>query len=142
MTPMRKLALIVLVLAGLVAGSAGAATTGDIPDNQVFITYKGASYTLKVPEGWTRSGSGSTVTFRDKDNSIRIVVEAKHHPAGKITFRTKGVPNSVTGKRVTLVVDRYYKPKGAKTAVIDLAGPVGVDNVDAFKFVADSFRWR
>jgi hypothetical protein len=139
---MHRLALIALVLTGFVAGSAGAAVAGDIPDNQIFITYKGAGYTIKVPEGWTRSGSGSSVTFRDKDNSIKIVIEAKHHAAGKVTFRTKSAPNPVTGKSVTLVVDRYYEPKGAKTAVIDLAGPVGVDNVDAYKYVAASFRWR
>jgi hypothetical protein len=138
---MHKIALALLTLS-LLAGSAGAAVAGDIPDNQVFITYKGAGYTIKVPEGWTRSGSGSTVTFRDKDNSIRIAIEAKHHAAGKVTFRTRSAADPVTGKRLTLVVDRYYKPKAAKTAVIDLAGPVGVDNVDAFKYVAASFTWR
>jgi hypothetical protein len=134
--------VLVLVVVGLVAGSARAATAGDIPDNQIFITYKGAGYTIKVPEGWTRSGSGTTVVFRDKDNSIAISIEATHHRAGKTSFKRRGAPNPVTGKRVTLVVDRYYKPKGGKTAVIDLAGAVGVDNVDAYKYVANSFRWR
>ncbi len=139
---MHKLTLSSLVLAGLVAGFAGPAAAADIPDNQIFITYRGAGYTIKVPEGWTRSGSRTTVSFRDKDNSIRIAIEARHHPAGKTTSRTTGAPNPVTGKRVALVVDRYYRPKGGKTAVIDLAGPVGVDNVDAFKYVANSFRWK
>jgi hypothetical protein len=106
------------------------------------VTYRGAGYSLKVPEGWARSGSGARVRFRDKDNSIQIVVQPGHHAAGKTSFRRRSAPNPVTGKRVTLLVDRYYKPKGTKTAVIELAGPVGVDNVDAYKYIANSFRWR
>jgi hypothetical protein len=136
---MRYVLIAVLVVS---AWSAGVASAADIPDNQVFVAYRGAGYTLKVPEGWARSGSGAHVLFRDKDNSIRIAILPRHHRAGKTTFHSKGAPNPVTGKRVALVTDRYYKPKGAKTAVIELAGPVGVDNVDAYKYVANSFRWR
>ena len=53
-----------------------------------------------------------------------------------------GSPNLVTGKRVTLTVDRYYLPHGSKQAVVDLATPVGVDNVDAYRLIVESFRWR
>lgn len=47
---------------------------GDIPDNQVFTEYTppGASFSVKVPEGWSRSTNGRTVTFTDKYNSIQI----------------------------------------------------------------------
>ncbi|MCU1497624.1 MAG: lipoprotein [Acidimicrobiales bacterium] len=47
---------------------------GDIPDDQVFVTYTppGASFSVKVPEGWARSTSGGVVTFTDKYNSIEI----------------------------------------------------------------------
>jgi hypothetical protein len=47
---------------------------GDIPDNQVFVAYTppGASFSVKVPEGWSRSSAGETVTFTDKYNSIQI----------------------------------------------------------------------
>jgi hypothetical protein len=47
---------------------------GDIPDNQVFVTYRpaGAMFTVKVPEGWARSSSAGAVTFTDKLNSITI----------------------------------------------------------------------
>jgi hypothetical protein len=139
---MRTRARSAAVVLAVAAATAVPALAADIPDNQVFVTYRGAGYTLKVPEGWARSGSGARVAFRDKDNSIRIVIRAGHHAAGKTTFRSRSAPNAVTGKRVTLVTDRYYKPKGAKTAVLELSGPVGVDNVDAYKYVANSFRWR
>jgi len=47
---------------------------GDIPDNQLYVTYKGASgvYAVNVPEGWARTDAGSTTTFVDKLNSIKI----------------------------------------------------------------------
>lgn len=47
---------------------------GDIPDDQVFVAYTppGASFSLKVPEGWARSSSNGSVTFTDKYNSIEV----------------------------------------------------------------------
>ena len=48
----------------------------------------------------------------------------------------------MTGKRVTLVVDRYYLSHSGKEAIVDLATPQGVDNVDAYRLMIESFRWR
>ena len=47
---------------------------GDIPDNQAFVVYTAAdrSFTVKYPEGWAQTQSGSTVTFSDKFNSITL----------------------------------------------------------------------
>jgi hypothetical protein len=47
---------------------------GDIPDDQVFVRYSppGASFSVKVPEGWARSAKGGAVTFTDKLNSISM----------------------------------------------------------------------
>ncbi len=51
-----------------------ASPPGDIPDNQVFVAYSppGGGYSIKVPEGWSRSSSGGATTFTDKLNSIRL----------------------------------------------------------------------
>ena len=51
---------------------------GDIPDNQAFVTYTApdGSYAVDVPEGWARSGAGSTTTFTDKLNSIELDTSA------------------------------------------------------------------
>ena len=89
----RKLAVAVAVLAlgaplGLAAcGGSGSSTQatvdpnaaevsppGDIPDDQVFVSYSppGAGYSVKVPEGWSRSSSGGAVTFTDKLNSVQL----------------------------------------------------------------------
>jgi hypothetical protein len=63
-------------------------------------------------------------------------------PAIKVVYSTESAPNSVTGKRVTLNVDRYYLSRSGKQAVVDLGSPVGVDNVDAYRLMIESFRWR
>src|SRR5207253_2707502 len=63
-------------------------------------------------------------------------------PAFKIVYTTQSAPNAVTGKRVTLTVDRYYVWKGGKEAIVDLGTPVGVDNVDAYRLMIESFKWK
>src|SRR5438105_845746 len=152
---------------------ANSAAAGDIPDNQVFLRFANpaAGYSIKYPEGWAQSGTGTRVTFRDKNNIVRIVVLRAARPtpahvarelavlggaqvrqaprpltlpgasAVKATYATQSAPNAVTGKRVTLVVDRYYLWRGGKEAIVDLATPVGVDNVDAYRLMIESFRW-
>jgi hypothetical protein len=47
---------------------------GDIPDNQVYVGYKppGGGYTVKVPEGWSRTNAGGTVVFTSNLNSIQL----------------------------------------------------------------------
>ena len=63
-------------------------------------------------------------------------------PAYKVVYSTRSAPNAVTGKRVTLVVDRYYLWRAGRRAVVDLGTPRGVDNVDAYRLMIESFRWR
>jgi len=131
-----------------------------------------AGYSIKYPEGWARQGSARSVVFRDKNNIVRIVVTAGARPtassiraevgalpgasvagspaatpvggapAVKVVYTTRSAPNPVTGKRVKLVVDRYYLWKAGTRAVVDLGTPEGVDNVDAYRLMIESFRWR
>ena len=60
----------------------------------------------------------------------------------KTTYTTLSAPNPVTGKGVLLVVDRYEFAKAGKRATVDLGTPKGVDNVDAYRRMINSFRWR
>jgi hypothetical protein len=62
--------------------------------------------------------------------------------AVKVTYTTVSPPNDVTGKRVKLTVDRYVLARDGRVATVDLATPVGVDNVDAYRLMAQSFRWK
>jgi hypothetical protein len=63
-------------------------------------------------------------------------------PAIKISYSTESAANPVTGKRVLLLVDRYVLPGAGHYAVADLGTPKGVDNVDAYRMMIGSFRWR
>jgi hypothetical protein len=158
---------------GALQAEANATAAGDIPDNQVFLVFKNgeAGYSMKYPEGWAQQGSGKRVTFRDKNNIVRIVVSSgaaptkasvqadiggltaahlqsgpqamtlPHAKAYKVVYSTESAPNAVTGKRVKLVVDRYYVWKPGRLAVVDLGTPEGVDNVDAYRLMIESFRW-
>jgi hypothetical protein len=63
-------------------------------------------------------------------------------PAVKATYTTQSAPNPVTGKRVTLIVDRYELAHNGRVAVVDLGTPRGVDNVDAYRRMIQSFTWR
>ncbi|HWX45875.1 MAG TPA: hypothetical protein VNY52_11210 [Solirubrobacteraceae bacterium] len=68
-------------------------------------------------------------------------ISLKSGPAVKATYTTQSAPNPVTGKQVTLTVDRYVLAHGGRLAVVDLGTPVGVDNVDAYKRMIESFKW-
>jgi hypothetical protein len=70
------------------------------------------------------------------------MISLKSGPAVKATYTTQSAPNPVTGKRVTLTVDRYELSHAGRLAVVDLGTPVGVDNVDAYKRMIESFKWR
>jgi hypothetical protein len=68
-------------------------------------------------------------------------INLKAGPAIKVTYTTTSAPNPVTGKRVVLMVDRYELAKKGRVAVIDLGTPTGVDNVDAYRLMSESFTW-
>lgn len=126
---------------------AQAAATGDIPDNQVFLVFHDAQagYSIRYPEGWARRGPANDVTFQEKANAVHVFVrkDAPHgKPGVKSTHTGRSAPDPVTGKRLPLTIDRYEFPHGGKVAVVDLVTPVGVDNVDAYRLISESFQWR
>jgi len=162
---------------GALSAEAQSAATGDIPDNQVFLSFTNpvAGYSMSYPEGWTRKGDGRNVTFSDKNNIVRVVVATGPAPtvasvqseltalehnnptlkfmkpravalrsgsAIKATYTTESAPNPVTGKSVLLIVDRYELAHAGKRATVDLGTAKGVDNVDAYRMMIQSFTWR
>ncbi|HKB50441.1 MAG TPA: hypothetical protein VKC63_03320 [Solirubrobacterales bacterium] len=63
-------------------------------------------------------------------------------PVVKITYSRLSAPDPVTGKRLKLIIDRYEYGNKGKVAVLDLATPEGVDNVDAYRMISESFEWQ
>jgi hypothetical protein len=55
---------------------------GDIPDTQAYVPFTppGGGFSVKVPEGWSRSAAGGVLTFTDKLNAIRIESHAAQAP--------------------------------------------------------------
>jgi hypothetical protein len=162
---------------GALSADAKSAATGDIPDNQNFLTFsdKRAGFSMRYPEGWSQKRTGSGVAFQDKNNLVRVDVRKgsaptvasvaaelaklkvtnptlkaqtpkkfvlKGKPAIKVTYTTTSAANQVTGKSVVLMVDRYELGNRGRVAVIDLGTPTGVDNVDAYRMMSESFTWR
>lgn len=58
-----------------------------------------------------------------------------------LVFHLPAAPDPVTGKQVPSTVDRYYVPGPTGLAIISLSTPDGVDNVDAFRQMIESFTW-
>jgi hypothetical protein len=163
--------------AAALSAEAKSGASGDIPDNQVFVTLHDAAagYSMQYPEGWVQGGGGADVTLRDKSNVVHIVVRRGRAPragdavrelnrqrgttpslqagppsnvtiggasAVKVSYSTRSAPNPVTGKPVLLLVDRYVVSGPGRYAVADLGTPKGVDNLDAYRMMIGSFRWR
>jgi hypothetical protein len=172
-------------------GSAGSASAqgqesppaGDIPDTVAFVPYTppDGRFTVSVPEGWSRTGTGTgtdaagLVSWTDKLNAAAVElrpaataptpasVQAADLPAlaaqpgyragavstvlrraGQavlVTYRVSSPANPVTGRTYPNAVERYSFFRNGTEAVITLSGPVGADNVDAYRTITDSFRW-
>jgi hypothetical protein len=121
---------------------------GDIPDNQVFVSYHSAAggYTLDMPEGWSRTESGADVTLVDKFHAITVEVtsqstapttasaEANDLPRlqsqveafEKVTVTTTDLP---AGKAVLI----RYRANSAADAVTGKKMRLEIDRYEVFK---------
>lgn len=140
---------------------------GDIPDTQRFLTYSSPSgYRVLYPEGWSRTMRGSGVRFtwhydgeqvsmltgnasahiRSTFTSVKAmrVTHARIHgnPVTLYTFTSQSRTNSVTGRSVRLESNSYVYANGTRLAVVDLWAPQGADNVDQWRKISQSFRWK
>jgi hypothetical protein len=78
--------------------------------------------------------------------AVRITkVAAVELPAGSaivISFSSNSEPNAVTGKAIRLENDRYLLWRNGRLATLTLWAPLGADNVDQWRLMSRSFRWR
>lgn len=81
--------------------------------------------------------SGSQAAFE-----LRGVTSVKV-PAGtgvRIVYRRNSAPDPVTGRQYRDEVERYEVVGGGREIVMELFGPVGSDNVDAYRTMIQSLR--
>jgi hypothetical protein len=63
-------------------------------------------------------------------------------PAVETIYQVNSPPNGVTGRQYRLVIERFELYRHGRGAVIDLSSAVGSDNVDPWRIVSESFRWK
>jgi hypothetical protein len=120
--------------------------SGDIPDNQAYVAYAppAGGFTVKVPEGWSRSSAGGAVTFTDKLNTIRVETKTAQAPLTARDARQTEVPklaSSVSGFRPGKV-SAVARKAGTAVRITYLAkakpdpvtGKTGVDAVERYVF--------
>jgi hypothetical protein len=180
MTILRRVLVPLSLLVAMVSPAAAPADTpspGDIPDNQAFVRLTTGSYSLKTPEGWSRTTGAHIVKLTDKYNAIsvataalpaaptvrsvttgelprlRAAVAGFHspsvttvvRPAGRVVlirYQARSRRDEVTGRTIVNDVERYEFWKAGQLAVVTLQAPHGSDNVDPWRVVTTSFRWR
>ena len=119
---------------------AQSAATGDIPDNQVFLSFHNSveGYTIRYPEGWARKGAGALVSFQDKANIIRVNVAKGPGPtpssvASALAALRKTDPTVTAGKpqQVTIggapVIKVTYTRQSAPDPVTGKRLPLTID---------------
>jgi hypothetical protein len=93
---------------------------GDIPDNQVFITYHSPlGFSIKVPEGWARRDAGDGATFNDKYNTVVLSFQARVEPLRVAGVKGSEVPAlEKMGKAIRVSAVKELKlPSGRAIAV-------------------------
>lgn len=78
---------------------------GDIPDTQVFITYRNpdAGYSLKVPEGWARAQAGADVKFLAKLDAVSVTIARRNASPTLAWVKSSYVPAMVRAGRAVNV---------------------------------------
>jgi hypothetical protein len=76
--------------------------------------------------------SGGEVSSVDRAGTTAILA----------TYDADVPKDEVTGKTVTDAFERYVYFKDGVEAVLTLSGPTGADNVDPWRLVSDSLRWK
>jgi hypothetical protein len=92
---------------------------GDIPDSTAFVPFKlpGGGFSVRVPEGWARTGSGAQATFTSNLNSV--TVESK--PASGVLSAATVKSNDVAALKHSLggfrLVSVTPVKRGGQTAI-------------------------
>ena len=119
---------------GALTAEAQETAAGDIPDNQVFLTFRNVSggYSMKFPEGWAQRGGGAPVTFQDKNNLVlsmsqtwlMVLSDMASPGAGKshlVIMFTVGPDHVAEGDRIFASHGEWMKghPRGGDVALLD-----------------------
>lgn len=96
---------------------------GDIPDNQVFVRYKSPmGFSIKVPEGWSRTEIADGARFSDKYNSVDLALsKADRAPNAAGSKEREAVELQKTGRAVQIKSVKDVKLKSGPAVLISYA---------------------
>lgn len=121
-------------------------------------TANGASFTDKLNtiqlEVFEASQQPTEATVKS-DDLLQILSSMSNYSGGEVssvdragttailaTYEADGPKDDVTGKTVTDAFERYVYFQDGVEAILTLSGPTGADNVDPWRLVSDSLRWK
>jgi hypothetical protein len=96
-----------------------------------------------TPES-VRAGELADVQKQGRSVTLKTV-ESRTLPAGGVvhaTYTADSAADPVTGKVTRDAVELYVYWRGGTEVLLNLSGPSGADDVDAWRTVSTSFRWR
>ena len=95
---------------------------GDIPDTQIFVTFKSpAGFSIKVPEGWSRTDTPGGAVFADKYDVVDVSVAPGSAPDAVSVKAHEAKALAATGHAVTITSIKDVKLRGGRAVVIDYA---------------------
>jgi len=116
--------------------------------NLVTFSDKGNSVQIAVTQGAAPTVASVAAELRKeagKDPTLKAgtpqQVKVGPNQAIHVVNHVQGPADPVTGKKPMLMVDRYVLANKGRVATVDESSPVGVDNVDAYRLIIQSFQW-
>ncbi len=115
---------------------------GDIPDDQVFITYKSPQgFSMKVPEGWSRSDTANGVVFADKYGRIELAVTKASNVSSEASVKANELPQlQSNGHAVDVKKVRTLKLPAGQSVAVDYLSNSEVNPVTGRKIRLENRR--
>jgi hypothetical protein len=119
-------------------GSGNLVTFSDKANRVQIAVTQGAAPTLASVAAELRKEAGKDPTLKaGKPQQVKVGRNEAIH----VVNHVQGPADPVTGKKPALMVDRYMLANKGRVATVDESSPVGVDNVDAYRLIIESFQW-
>ena len=90
--------------------------------------------------------AGEAATMEKTGHAVKIgSVKSVTLPSGeavRIAYTSNSEPNPVTNRQIRQENERTIVGHGGRIATLTMSAPAGADNVDQWKLMNDSFRWK
>jgi hypothetical protein len=100
--------------------------------------------TLTTPPTVSEAKANDVPKLRSSEPAFELrTVTAVSAPGGtgvRIVYRRNSAPDAVTGRRYRDEVERHELVSHGREVVVEMFGPVGADNVDAYRTMLASIR--